>query len=1309
MATEIGIIKTLIGTVTAKSSTGILRTLKIDEVVFQNETISTGEFSAVEIELSDGSLIDLGRSSETTLNPSLVADITPESLSISEEVNAIQQTIASGDDPTQNTEPTAAGANGQDSNEGSTIIEVQHLAPETTPTSGFDTTGLNFAFDDEIEQIGEELQTLESDNFINSLPSIGDNDPISLDDDTLGGNAGGINDNNPDNVNLTGTLSFEFGNDGPGTVLLSNIGAPLGFTYILTNGGTTLTVNQSGTDILEVTLTDPTSGDYSITQLAPLRHESGDNENNQLLDITYLVTDGNGDSVPGSININIDDDTPTVSRNALVRLDDDALTDGNPGGRGDNPDSQNTVGTLAHSYGADGEGSTLLLATGAPSGFDYNLNGDGTILTISQNGTDVIRVSLTDTTSGDYTVEQLAPVDHRAGGRENNQAFNINYQTTDNDGDAANGRMQINVDDDSPIAVIDTNIVTEGASVAGNVFDNDAIGADNTNATAAVIGIATGSSTNAVLGNLTTPLIGTFGELTLRSNGSYTYNATADNITADAQDIFTYTIEDNDGDRSTVTLTIDVADVSLIPVNVSETANEAGLPTGSDASNSSETVTGQLAVAGHNVSYAFSTGNNGAGNNGTLTLNNDGSYSYTLNTPVASGANPGANTVNDVETFNYLATDTNGNTVEGTITINVIDDVPIAAAEITPLLQESFENLLTDRSSGWGTFFNNGGTYIGDQGTSWTVNQNGLEAQKLLNSTLSASDGDVHLELDTSRNSSISTNITLTKSDVSLSFDYKPRTGGGDSNMKVTLDGREITIDAQNTASAIITTPDGVTASQTLNPSGWFSITLNFTDLTTGDVTLEFEGAGRSNSYGALLDNIQLAENFLQVDESELGTNATHDFSSYFAGTAGADGLGDYILTINNDDTGLRDTATGENISLSFNATTGDIEGRTATSNDLVFTVSVDNAGVVTVDQISAIAHPNNSQTNSVIKLPAGLIGLAITDSDGDTSPTQLDISPTISFLDDIPTITNLASATNQDSFVENASERVTEVQSDPANRAVDHWQFHHDGGQLVIDLNSERYHGDLDGDGDQTVFDSYMYLFSTNQNGDIENVITRNDDSGSPSTLDSLISINLPEANYDLAVGAWPFTEAEARTDTHDRAMGTYNLTFSGDNEGIILDSSPSTGSVLNSTIDVETTTATLSVGHNIDIDVGADNAGSSIDFTLEEVTILGDLTSNGLAVTFEARDTDADGDNDQIIGSTADGDVLSIEGILDSNAEVHLFAPVESSNVGTDDVQITASLSISDGDGDTAATTLNFNLDINQVLETVPQVDPI
>ena len=68
-----------------------------------------------------------------------------------------------------------------------------------------------------------------------------------------------------------------------------------------------------------------------------------------------------------------------------------------------------------------------------------------------------------------------------------------------------------------------------------------------------------------------------------------------------------------------------------------------------------------------------------AGTFGTIQVNTDGSYVYTLTKPfdTSPDADNGANT-EVAESFTYVVTDANGNTATGTITVNIVDDVPTA-------------------------------------------------------------------------------------------------------------------------------------------------------------------------------------------------------------------------------------------------------------------------------------------------------------------------------------------------------------------------------------------------------------------------------------------------------------------------------------------------------------------------------------------------------------------------------------------------------------------------------------------------------
>jgi T1SS-143 domain-containing protein len=308
-------------------------------------------------------------------------------------------------------------------------------------------------------------------NVDDDTPTVSANTAVQLDDDALaGGNPGGTGDVNPDTANTSGTLGHSYGADGAGSVAYLTTGAPAGFSYALQGNGD-LWVMQGAVHVITLTV-NATTGAYTVTQVAPIDHVAGNNENDQAFTINYRVTDGDGDTVDGSIVVNVDDDTPTVSANAAVQLDDDALANGNPGGTGDvNPDTANTSGTLGHSYGADGAGSTAYLTTGAPVGFSYALQGNGD-LWVMQGAVHVITLTVNATT-GAYTVTQVAPIDHPAGSNENDQSFTISYRVTDHDGDTADGTIVINVDDDTPTA---TTANLTGTVDEDGVVENGAVG-----------------------------------------------------------------------------------------------------------------------------------------------------------------------------------------------------------------------------------------------------------------------------------------------------------------------------------------------------------------------------------------------------------------------------------------------------------------------------------------------------------------------------------------------------------------------------------------------------------------------------------------------------------------------------------------------------------------------------------------------------------------------------------------------------------------------------------------------------------------
>ena len=249
--------------------------------------------------------------------------------------------------------------------------------------------------------------------------------------------------------------------------------------------------------------------------------------------------------------------------------------------------------------------------------------------------------------------------------------------------------------------------MNEGALLtvaASGVLSNDVAGADGFTAGGGVVGVraAGGDPTTDVTTGVNTSIAGLHGTLILQANGSYTYQSTANNITANTTDVFVYTVKDGDGDLSTTTLTINLADATLVaPADNDVTVNEAALDTtitGSDLA--AGTVTGSL---GHQpaetdatnqlngsggfgtLTYALVSGGNAAtaGTFGTIQVNTrrqlylhaDHAVRHRRRTPTT------APTPRQAESFTYMVTDANGNTATGTITVNIVDDVPTATLD----------------------------------------------------------------------------------------------------------------------------------------------------------------------------------------------------------------------------------------------------------------------------------------------------------------------------------------------------------------------------------------------------------------------------------------------------------------------------------------------------------------------------------------------------------------------------------------------------------------------------------------------------
>jgi VCBS repeat-containing protein len=259
----------------------------------------------------------------------------------------------------------------------------------------------------------------------------------------------------------------------------------------------------------------------------------------------------------------------------------------------------------------------------------------------------------------------------------------------------------VSIVDDVPKALNDsnaTNATEDQLTLTGNVLDNDVQGADR---------VASGPVT---AGTFT----GTYGTLVHNANGTYTYTLDANDADfknlqggGNGTETFAYTITDADGDTSTANLVLNIHNnddpVCLDGLNVKGgeiTVYEKNLSDGSNPDTSALTQSGSFTVTALDGLQTLTVGGIAVISNGvaaglpqsvvsplgsTFTITGYDpasgvvSYSYTL---VDNEAHPNANGANSLsESFDVVATDTDGSTASGQINVNIVDDLPTANAD----------------------------------------------------------------------------------------------------------------------------------------------------------------------------------------------------------------------------------------------------------------------------------------------------------------------------------------------------------------------------------------------------------------------------------------------------------------------------------------------------------------------------------------------------------------------------------------------------------------------------------------------------
>ncbi|PAU59218.1 retention module-containing protein [Pseudomonas sp. PICF141] len=418
----------------------------------------------------------------------------------------------------------------------------------------------------------------------------------------------------------------------------------------------------------------------------------------------YTLTDSDGDTSTATLVLNIHDNDDPVTLEGLnvnggeLNVHEQNLSDGTSPNTPALTQSGTFTVTAPDGLQTLTVGGIAVVSGGVAAGFPQSVvTALGNTLTISGFN------STTGVVSYSYTLTDNET--HPNADGTNSLTENLDVVAIDVDGSTALGQINVNIIDDLPTANPDFATLAEGATASGNVLNNDVGGADGPALSGAVVGVRAGSDTStSAIGGLNTQINGTYGYLTLDANGNAVYHSHPNSVgEAGATDVFTYTVRDADGDESTTTITIDVANCSLVvvpdnDVTVHEKALDlikdgqdlaAGSVTGSDPGNTGETASGTLAgsITGATGTITYTLVGSATGTYGQLLLNPDGSYTYTLTSAPATTphANDGPNTLS--ESFTYQATDSLGNSVTSTIVITIVDDVPTAYCDSVAVVE----------------------------------------------------------------------------------------------------------------------------------------------------------------------------------------------------------------------------------------------------------------------------------------------------------------------------------------------------------------------------------------------------------------------------------------------------------------------------------------------------------------------------------------------------------------------------------------------------------------------------------------------
>ncbi len=377
----------------------------------------------------------------------------------------------------------------------------------------------------------------------------------------------------------------------------------------------------------------------SVSELSSVSFLSAPNYNGPVDTFRYLVADDQGDSTSsdlgsiGSVSITLVaiNDAPDAVNDGLFTPVEDQVTTGNVLGNDSDPDGDTitvvefSVAGVAGTTPADGQAiipnvGTLSIATNGDFTFTPDLNYVGPVPAATYTITDNV-------TGTDSALLVFLDV---VGNNDAPEARNNSYSTP------------------------------EETQVTGNILlDDTGSGVDSD-----ADGDALSVSAYSIIGqvgpfNVSVPyIIAGVGEFTLQSNGTFTFDPATD--FNGAIPLITYTVDDGNGGSDDAVLNIDVTPLNDLPTAIAT----PGITVEDQA------VSGSIIIADVDGDVPVAS-LNGNPSNGSVTVNPDGTWSYT---PLPD--------FNGVDQFEILVDDTKGGLIPVTVNVTVTPLVDIADDQI---------------------------------------------------------------------------------------------------------------------------------------------------------------------------------------------------------------------------------------------------------------------------------------------------------------------------------------------------------------------------------------------------------------------------------------------------------------------------------------------------------------------------------------------------------------------------------------------------------------------------------------------------